>query len=172
MYFVEKITQILEHLDSVVYDPLPLEYNSHSCDFEMSVFKTIDEDEVKTLILGAKTKYCILDPAPTRLGKRCIDVLKSLVTRIVNTSIRNGIFPSDWQISVITPLINKESLLPELKNDTPINNFPFLAKITERVPVKQLYKHLQLNMHNVFPIFQSAYRSHHMYRNSPYTFQV
>ena len=156
-YFLEKIRVIREQLDGVECDPIPVETGMPV--HELSSFKTLEEDDVKKLILGAKPKQCILDPAPTALVKQCLDVLTPLVTQIVNTSIENGVFPDEWKTSVITPLLKKEGLSPDYKNYRPINNLPFLSKITEKIVVAQLNEYL--NEHDMLPKFQSAYRAHH-----------
>ena len=58
------------------------------------------------------------------------------------------------------PKLKKPNLdLIEKKNYRPVSNLSFLSKITEKVVAQQILQHISSN--NLFPEFQSAYRSFH-----------
>ena len=71
-----------------------------------------------------------------------------------------GFFPESCKSAIVRPLLKKPSLDPEnFGNYRPLSNRPFLSKITEKVVLAQLLKHLQTNKRLYH--LQSAYRSDH-----------
>ena len=65
-----------------------------------------------------------------------------------------------FKSAIVSPVLKKPSLDPEnFGNYRPISNLPFLSKITEKVVLAQLLKHLQTN--KLLYHLQSAYRSDH-----------
>ena len=62
--------------------------------------------------------------------------------------------------SVTTPLLKKPGLdADELKNYRPVSNLSFLSKLSERAVGARLVSYL--NMYDLMPKLQSAYRRHH-----------
>ena len=57
-------------------------------------FKAITEDETYSIIMNLAKKSCALDPIPTPLMVKCIDVLLPVITKMVNISLKSGHFPS------------------------------------------------------------------------------
>ena len=53
------------------------------------------------------TKSCLLDPVPTLLLKDFVDILLSLITKLINLSLAEGVFPQKFKKAVVTPLIKK-----------------------------------------------------------------
>ena len=105
-------------------------------------------------------KSCELDPIPTWLLKKCIDVLLPLVTSIINMSLSTNQVPLDFKSARIRPLLKKPGLDPDtLKNYRPVSNLPFLSKVLEKVIDAQLEHHLTVN--NLHEIHQSAYKKLH-----------
>ena len=79
---------------------------------------------------------------------------------MINFSLTEGIFPSQFKQAVITPLIKKASLNKnELKNYRPVSGLIYLSKLTERVVASQLQNHFEKN--KLFNVWQSAYRPGH-----------
>ena len=78
------------------------------------------------------TTDCAVDPFPTRLVKEYIDVLLPLITKMVNLSLANGTFPSNWKEAILIPLLKKLSLELINKNYRPVSNLQFLSKVTEK----------------------------------------
>ena len=56
------------------------------------------------------SKSCSLDPLPTFLLKDCVDILLPSLTKLVNASLSEGLFPDDFKKAIVTPLIKKSSL--------------------------------------------------------------
>ena len=127
----------------------------------LTQFIPVSTNAVQKVINKAPTKSSLLDPIPTWLLKSCLDELLPPVTDIVNSSLRTGVVPSCFKSAVVTPVIKKSGLGPELyKNYRPISNLSFLSKVLERVvAIMQLQQYLQEN--SLYSKMQSAYRKHH-----------
>ena len=154
-YFKKKTDEVAA---STVNAPPPvIEDTAQS---QLSHFECISLDECKRFILDSPTKHCILDPIPTWLLKKCVDVLLPFITFMCNKSISESKFPTMLKHAVITPLLKKPNLDPlDVKNYRPVSNLPFTSKLIERIICKQLINYLNAN--NVIPNHQSAYRPNH-----------
>lgn len=155
-FFKEKIEKIrLLFPNTPEYKPQPK--NVHST---LNCFEPVSEKEIHNLITSSSTKTCDLDPIPTSLLKQHLDILLSPITSLVNLSLQSGIFPHDFKVAHVTPLLKKPSLPRNvLNNYRPVSNLNFISKIIEKVVSNQLKRHLKLN--NLFNNKQSAYRQHH-----------
>ena len=92
--------------------------------------------------------------------KRYAELLAPSIARLENLSLASGVSPSSFKCALVTPLIKKASLDPEvLSNYRPVSNLAFLSKLIERVVNVRIREHLAL--HGLLPPFQSAYRPHH-----------
>ena len=102
----------------------------------------------------------MLDPLPTSLVKANIDILAPTLAAIINMSLESGTVPATFKHAVITPLLKKPNLDPDLMNNyRPISNLSFVSKLLERHVAIQLRHHLDNN--DLLDIFQSAYRKYH-----------
>ena len=101
-----------------------------------------------------------LDPTPTPLLKICVEELLPTITKIVNASLSSCTLPDSMKGALVTPLLKKASLDPEvLKNHRPVSNLSFASKIIEKVVATRLNEHLSRN--NLMEDMQSAYRQFH-----------
>ena len=92
--------------------------------------------------------------------KKCIDTLLPVISSIINNSLRVGSFPLVLREAVITPLIKKPNLNPDLlKNYRPVSNLPTLGKLIVYPAVARLKQHFQSN--DLTETFQSAYKTSH-----------
>ena len=75
--------------------------------YELNTFKPVTSENVKSVIMSSRTnsKSCSLDPIPTVLVKKCIDVLVRPITAIINSSLMIGVFPSQFKHGLVTPII-------------------------------------------------------------------
>ena len=102
----------------------------HDCEYVLEKFVDVDEEEVRKIIAKLPNKTSPLDPLPTWLLKRCVDTLLPVITSIINNSFRSGSFPRTLRQAVVTPLIKKPTLNPDLlKNYRPVSNLLTLGKI-------------------------------------------
>ena len=75
-----------------------------------SSFQVVTDTEVLKCIKESPSKTCSLDPCPTHIVKQCIDILLPSLTKLVNLSLKNGIFPNPFKQAIVTPLLKKEEL--------------------------------------------------------------
>ena len=160
-FFSEKIAKIRRKLDdsrgegdsvSQVQDS-----NVLNC---LDSFRPVTTDEVKRLVLSLPSKSCNIDPIPTWLLKKCLDVLLPVITRIINKSLECGEVPSSLKFAMVKPLLKKLSLDKDvLGNYRPVSNLAYLSKLIERVVAMRLNDHM--SFHGMFDPNQSAYRKGH-----------
>ena len=97
----------------------------------------------------------LVNPGPIKCNLCC----RTIATKIVNMSL-DSVFPPSLKNSIVTPLLKKPSLVPELlKNYRPVSNLTFISKTIERVVANQLNGHLLTN--NLHKAHQSAYKRFH-----------
>jgi len=158
-YFTNKVTDLRLCLDSPSIT-LSVPLDESNCSTKFDTFQTVMPDQVHSVLKNSPTKTCNLDPIPTILLKECLDVLLTIITSIINSSLVNGVVPDSFKVARITPLIKKPNLDPDiLSHYRPVSNLPFLSKVLERIVAAQLLDHL--NACNLFPKLQSGYRKFH-----------
>ena len=124
------------------------------------MFQPVTTIEIHKLILSTPNKSCDLDPIPTTLVKQCCAELLPNITNIINGSLVSGVFPSDYKVALVRPIIKKSNLDPDvLKNYRPVSNLHYISKLTEKVVAGQIEMHLENN--NLLDPYQSGYRKHH-----------
>ncbi len=154
-YFVGKIELIRAKLDAVDCD-LPVDT---PCDVSLSCFNPLSEDAIRKLILKSPTKSCSLDPIPSTLLKKCLDVLLPIITAIVNLSLSSGVFPDVYKLALVIPLLKKLGLELIFPSFRPVSNLMFLSKLSERAVASQLIDYCDTN--HLKELLQSAYSSYH-----------
>ena len=110
------------------------------------------------------TGHDLLSPKILRLS---IPYIVQPITNIINCSINEGIFPSQWKTAVITPL-HKAGPADDPNNYRPISVLPILSKIFERHISEHLTSYL--DSHHLINCYQSGFRRNHscitaMHRN-------
>ena len=161
-FFVRKVSKIRSDVDRPVLDeesctPVP----SDRCvpsdgSVTLESFRLLSEEEVRALVIASPKKYCDLDPMPMPLVIDCLELLLPIITHLVNSSLINGYFPTDWKEALVKPLLKKPGLAALFNHLRPISNLQFISKLVERAVYDQIYDHLML--HDLFPEYQSAYR--------------
>ena len=112
------------------------------------------------VIKNLPNKTSPLDYISTSVIKSCPDVFAPLICRLANLSFNEGIFPSEFRIAQVTPLLKKPSLdASDPANYRPISNLNTIGKVLERLFLRRVLPHT-LSTGN-FNDFQSAYRSNH-----------
>ena len=124
-----------------------------------TVFQPVSTDDIEKLVMKAPNKTCDNDPVPTQVVKACINELLPCISNVVNSSLSSTIVPDIWKEALVKPKLKKPKLDLIKKNYCPVSNLTFLSKITEKVVAQQILQHISSN--NLFPEFQSAYRSFH-----------
>lgn len=111
------------------------------------------EEEVESIIINLKTDSAMgWDGISTKIIKMTRNIIVPLLTRIANLSIRTGVFPNVFKISVVHP-IHKAGSRDCVSNYRPISVLPVLSKILEKIFNKRLLLYLekqQIIAHNQF----------------------
>jgi hypothetical protein len=155
-FFVQKIQTIRQNF--VFSDPVNVKPSNSPLTYEK--FTTISEQDLRKFVLNSPCKSCCLDPWPTFLIKENIDIILPSLTKLVNMSLSQGIFPTCFKNAIVTPLLKKRSLdKDDLKNYRPISGLSFISKLVERVVVSQIKSHCKDS--KLDNLFQSAYKSGH-----------
>ena len=98
----------------------------------MEEFHTVNEEDVRKIICKLPNKCCSFDVIPTWLLKQCMPTILPTLTKIVNSSLKSGTFPTSLKQAIVTPIIKKATLDPnELKNYRPVSNIKCFSKILE-----------------------------------------
>ena len=131
-----------------------------SSDIAFSEFVSLNRDQIRKLVAGAKPTTSALDPAPTKFVLEFLETLLPVYERIINSSLLSGIVPKAFKTAAVIPLLKKSGADTDvLGNYRPVSNLPYASKLLERAVSDQLQTHLQNNNLNVK--FQSAYRRAH-----------
>ena len=128
-FFIKKIEDIRCELDIAdrTHSPVSSSFNCHY----FTKFKQLTEDEVRKLIMSSKSTTFELNPILTSLLKEHISILLPIITKMVNSSLQTCVFPNEWKLALVTPLIKKLGLVTILKNYRPVSNLCFVSKIFE-----------------------------------------
>ena len=126
----------------------------------LTEFGAVTEDDILDHIKKSPAKSSVLDPIPTWFIKQNAELFVPVITRIANTSLTTGVFPKSLKHAVITPIIKKQSLNPEvLKNYRPVSNIPYISKVIEKHALKTINSYIANN--DLGDALQSAYRPAH-----------
>ena len=125
----------------------------------MDSFEKMSEDDVERKIKKMQTKSCASDVLPTDLLKKSLKGSINIITKIMNMSLRNGVFASKWKTSLIRPLLKKLGLVLTLSNYRPVSNLPVLSKVLEQCVIKQFSNHCR--KFYLMPDYQSAYHENY-----------
>lgn len=156
-YFIDKIDNIRAQFSTGGTKPQCRGSKSTAL---FTTFQQVCESEIAKLIRVSPVKTSSLDPIPTFLLLDCLDVLTKPITMIINLCLAHGVFPQQFKLALVAPLLKKPSLSKEeLKNYRPVSNLNYLSKLLERVVARQLNSHLQNQ--NLTNTSQSAYKAGH-----------
>ena len=124
------------------------------CQFDL---KCVHPDEVSAIIDNMKSsRSCGLDNIDTYILKLAKHEVIAPVTHIINLSILQHKFPSQWKCAKVVPLFKKGDVT-EPKNYRPVALLPVISKIMERVIFNQMINYLESN--------KILHPSHHGFRS-------
>lgn len=122
----------------------------------MNNFKVLSEEDVAKVVKSLKSKSCELDTIRSDILKKELDTFLPIITKLVNLSLQQGVFSSDWKCAIVRPLLKKIGLELIDKNYRPVSNLSFLSKVVEKCALNQYKDHC--NQNEMIPAYQSAYR--------------
>ena len=119
----------------------------------------LQETEVIKIVKSMATKSCEMDVLPTTLLKDNLDHLICLLTKLVNTSLTQGVYAKSWKTAIIRPLLKKTGLELIYSNFRPMSNLSFISKLVEHCMLYRFNEYC--DQHSLLPIYQSAYKKFH-----------
>ena len=153
-FFTEKIENIRNELDGHdLYTPRTRQTN------KPETFRTLSMQEVKKIISKMQSKSREDDILPTKFIKEILDYFLPTITDLVNLSLQEGSFISDWKCVIVRPLIKKLELGCARRNYRPVSNLQFISKIVECAMLQEINNHCDINL--LQPHHQSAYQKFH-----------
>ena len=165
-FFLTKINKLQERIDVKMGEmrlqevDLDMHTDDDKATVKMEQFNQLNEEEVSKLVRGLPNKSCDLDPIPTSLLKQLLPTLLPVLTKLVNSSLHNGIFPSDLKQAIVRPTVkNASGDVDSLSNYRPVSNLSVLSKVLEKAVSIQLAEHLVRN--NLQGDCQSGFRQGH-----------
>ena len=106
-------------------------------------FNKIDELYVQRLIDKLNTnKATGIDGIPTKLVKIAAPAISNPLTKLINASFEQGLFPDRLKIAKVKPLFKKGSA-KLMSNYRPISILPVFSKIFEQIANSQIMTYLE-----------------------------
>ncbi|XP_056016888.1 uncharacterized protein LOC130053569 [Ostrea edulis] len=142
-FFVQKITRIRSSITCDNHNPL-VEPPALGVETKLSHFQHITVDEVTKMIRSSVNNF-ELDSMPTctSLVKQEVTAFAPVITSIINKSLESGSFPTSFKRAIVTPLLKKASLDPDIpKKYQPVSNLAYISKVIEKVVAAQIQTYL------------------------------
>uniref|UniRef100_A0AAR2J957 Reverse transcriptase domain-containing protein n=1 Tax=Pygocentrus nattereri TaxID=42514 RepID=A0AAR2J957_PYGNA len=138
-----------------------------------TIISTIIDDDIPIFRIMETTESAVLNIINSLRDSKAKDVygldttflklhkgiLASPIAKLINHSIRQGIFPSAWKSAVITPIF-KAGDRTVVENYRPISILPAVSKVAEKWVVQQLTAHLNKS-YTPLHSMQFGFRSNH-----------
>ena len=163
LFFMCKIQKISDSFPVIPSTEKNQAFVAATCHWD--AFTLATESDILQIISKAPSPTCLLDPMPTSMIKQLLDPLLPTITLIVNTFLSSGVVPDSFKSAVITSLLKKPGLDPNVlkknkqtKKNTigQLSNLSYLSKVLERVVAKQLTDHTSQN--NLHESRQATYK--------------
>ena len=145
-FYIDKQKKIVAEIPRVETDPLALLRERMQGRQGHFQFKVVTEENVLKLMKSIKNSTASgVDWIDNRCLKLAAEELAPAITRIINLSVKSGVFPSSYKASKLIP-IQKRSTNPVLCNSwRPINQLVSVGKLVERALFGQLVLYLEEN---------------------------
>ena len=119
----------------------------------------VGPEEVDKIISSLKnSKSCGLDYIDTYIIELSKPIILLALTHIINLSIKNSTFPSDWKVAKSIPVHKKDDILNP-QNFRPVAILPRASKNLERIIFNQIISFMDEN--SLFHPNHHGYRSGH-----------
>ena len=121
----------------------------------------ISEDEIRKEISKLDgSKATPVGDVPAEMLKSIIDVHVSLLTKIMNSYIRNGCFPDELKAAEVTTIFKKNDDLDK-ENYRPVSVLPHVSKIIERVMYTQIENFMEDKLSKLLTGFRKNHSTQH-----------
>ena len=113
-------------------------------DSERFSFKTVKESEIKGLLTNLDIKKASgIDTIPPKIVKISADFLTTLLTKAINRSIAQNVFPENAKTASVIPLDKGKPNKNEMPNFRPVSVLNTFSKIYERVIKDQIFSGME-----------------------------
>ena len=124
-------------------------------------FHEVSEDEVRKEILRLDgTKSTPVGDIPAGMLKSTIDIHASILTKIINLSLRNGCFPDDLKAAEVSPIFKKNDDLDK-ENYRPVSVLPHMLKVFERIMYTQTENFMEVKLSKLLTGFRKNHSTQH-----------
>ena len=90
------------------------DYSVQFSGLPLTEFSSVEEGQLRKVILKSKKTSCELDPAPTKFLLQFFEVLLPVFVLIINLSLKSGQVPKCFKKAVVKPLVKKSGLDPNI----------------------------------------------------------
>ena len=145
-----------------VHSPISGPLHSSPIDVSQPVFSLteISETKVQSIITSIKnSKSKDIFGLDSMFLKKHEASFTGPVTKIINTSFKEGKFPNDWKSAIVVP-VYKSGDTTDMNNYRPISILPIMSKISEKYVAEQLTEHLNSSPFKLHPM-QFGFRANH-----------
>lgn len=154
-YFIDSIKTLTHNSPGLNHSIAPLNTNA-----PILTFREVTKSKVCMIISSlncsrAKDVYGM----DTIFIKTHKEALIPPITKIINQSIIDGVFPSAWKTAAITPVYKPGDNMT-ISNYRPISILPSVSKIAEKWISEQITFHLNATSFTLHPM-QFGFRKHH-----------
>ena len=105
-------------------------------------FTPVNDELVYKIINSLQiSKACGLDGIGAKPLKMSIQSIVPFITKFINQSFSQGIYPDEWKCAKVLP-VHKKGDTSDLNNYRPISILPTISKVVEKIAHQQLYKYL------------------------------
>ena len=99
------------------------------------------------------------DQVPSMLLKLSAILISEPLTKLLNKSLKEGIFPNTWKIANVKPIFKNKGSPSNPTNYRPISLLSCMSKILQKIVFNNIYKHICENQ--LITDKQSGYRPEH-----------
>ena len=152
-YFISVGSTLASNINSNVNPLLYVDSNVNSI-----IMPEVSEEEITSVILSINNSAPGYDDMPASVMKKCVYDYITPLTYLINSSIKQGIFPSELKIAKVFPIFKAgdEQLIT---NYRPISVLNFFSKIFEKVVANYIVDFLESN--NILYEHQYGFRKGH-----------
>lgn len=151
-YFVDSLLMTVEDNNTMVTA------TGKFIESKFEVFSAIKVDELCKVVHKLENKSGTEEGITVEIMKKVVTVAGSKICYILNRSLEEGIFPSEWKEATVVP-IPKIRRTIKVEEFRPINKLPIYEKILEIMVHRQLTDYLGRN--NLLDECQSGFRAKH-----------
>lgn len=160
-YFTNVSTGVHNELQNTVdtFRLQPMQINEPEVEPPLFSLRMSEESDIRKIIdMLDPLKSVGHDNISSVFIRSANGTLSSVISQLVNNSIRSGMFPDDQKIAKVTP-IHKKGEKDKPGNHRPVSVLPVISKIFERYIADRICDHVEGN--GLVNLHQSGFRKHH-----------